>query len=87
MVELYEEDIEDWYYHHKDTKPIMRYLCEGIVLRNENRSNLLKSFIGLFMLNSFYLIRTFILIKIVFMKRKAHTKKRTEMNYKFYSDF
>lgn len=40
MVELYEEDIEDWYYHHKD-KSIMRYLCEGIVLQNENRSNLL----------------------------------------------
>jgi len=38
MVELYEEDIEDWYYHYKDKQTIMRYLCEGIVLKNENRS-------------------------------------------------
>ncbi len=39
MVELYEEDIEDWYYNFKDKKTIMRYLCEGIVLKNENKSN------------------------------------------------
>ena len=38
MVELYEEDIEDWYYHYKDSRTLTRYLCEGIVLKKENRS-------------------------------------------------
>jgi hypothetical protein len=41
MVELYEEDIEDWYFHHKEKKQIMKYLCEDIVLRNENRGKLI----------------------------------------------
>lgn len=37
MVSLHEEDIEDWYYHHRNTS-IERYLCEGIVLNKDERS-------------------------------------------------
>jgi hypothetical protein len=38
MVELYEEDIEDWYYHHRKEHPLIKYLCQHIVLKKEDRS-------------------------------------------------
>jgi len=38
MVELYEEDIEDWYYHHRKEQPLIKYLCQHIVLKKEDRS-------------------------------------------------
>ncbi|CAF0979912.1 unnamed protein product [Brachionus calyciflorus] len=37
MVSFYDEDIEDWYYHHRNTN-LERYLCEGIVLKKDERS-------------------------------------------------
>lgn len=40
MVELYEEDIEDWYNNHRHEKSIKKYLCEGIVLKKEEKRNL-----------------------------------------------
>ena len=37
MVELYFEDIEDWYNQHRSKTPIIRYLCEDIVLKREDK--------------------------------------------------
>ncbi|CAG0887812.1 unnamed protein product [Darwinula stevensoni] len=32
MIEDHEDDIEEWYYHHQDEKPLKRYLCSERVL-------------------------------------------------------
>ena len=37
MVELYFEDIEDWYIEHRSKEPIVKYLCEKIVLKKEDK--------------------------------------------------
>jgi hypothetical protein len=37
MIELYEEDIEDWYMNHSDI-PIQKFLCEDIILKNNDKN-------------------------------------------------
>jgi len=34
MTELYEEEIEDWYFHHKDVT-LTSFLCEKIILKSD----------------------------------------------------
>jgi hypothetical protein len=45
MLELYEEDIEDWFFHHRDKTTLTKYLCEGIVLKKESKSNIIVHFL------------------------------------------
>lgn len=40
MVELYEENIEDWYMKHKDNISLANYLCEKHVLQGDDACNL-----------------------------------------------
>jgi hypothetical protein len=37
MLELYEEDIEDWFFNHRKKVTLTKYLCEDIVLKDGNK--------------------------------------------------
>lgn len=39
MVELYEEDIENWYKNERNKITLTEYLCEKRILRNDDKSN------------------------------------------------
>jgi len=36
MLEKYEEEIEDWYNHKQEEIPLQTYICEEIVLKNDD---------------------------------------------------
>ena len=38
MVETYEETIEDWYKRERDNVSLTEFLCERIILKNEDKS-------------------------------------------------
>ena len=38
MVELYEENIEDWYMKERDNVSLTEYLCERVILKHEDKS-------------------------------------------------
>lgn len=59
MLELYEEDIEDWFFHHRSKMSLERYLCEGIVLKNESKRE------------SIYLIKRETGLNYIFLSKKV----------------
>ncbi len=38
MVEMYEENIEDWYKNERDNVSLTEFLCERVMLKNEDKS-------------------------------------------------
>lgn len=38
LVEEYESDIEDWYWHHQEDSTLLKYLCNDRVLKGKNTS-------------------------------------------------
>lgn len=39
LIELHESDVEEWYYNQQDKgTPLIKYLCEDIILSNEDSS-------------------------------------------------
>ena len=38
MADLYEENIEDWYYHERSNMPLVTYLCDRIYLKSDEKS-------------------------------------------------
>ena len=38
MVELYEENIEDWFMKERDNVSLTEYLCERVILKNDDKS-------------------------------------------------
>lgn len=36
LVEKYEDSIENWYFKHQDSKPLIKYLCEERALKNQD---------------------------------------------------
>lgn len=45
MVELYEEEIENWYKNERDNVTLTEYLCERIILKNDDKSCLSEKFV------------------------------------------
>ncbi len=41
MVELYEENIEEWYMKERDNVSLTEFLCERVILKNDDKSNTL----------------------------------------------
>ena len=41
MVELYEEDIEEWYLRDKMSSPLTQFLCEERMLVGQDQSKLI----------------------------------------------
>jgi hypothetical protein len=41
MVELYEENIEEWYMKERDNVSLTEFLCERVILKTEDKSNTL----------------------------------------------
>lgn len=39
MVEMYEEDIEDWYKNQKEKVTLTEFLCEKTILKNDDKCN------------------------------------------------
>ena len=37
MVEVYEENIEDWYMNHKNSISLTEFLCEKVILKNDDK--------------------------------------------------
>ena len=37
MLELHEEEIEEWFKNHKDKVSLSKYFCEDRILKNENK--------------------------------------------------
>jgi len=37
MIELYEENIQDWYMNHSDSISIQKFLCHNLILKNEDK--------------------------------------------------
>ncbi len=44
MVETYEENIEDWYKNERDKVSLTDFLCERVILKNDDKSMLLFCF-------------------------------------------
>jgi hypothetical protein len=42
MVEIYEENIEDWYMNHKNTISLTEFLCEKVILKNDDKCKYFK---------------------------------------------
>jgi hypothetical protein len=40
MVELYEEDIENWYKNKRDNMSLTTFLCENVILKNDEKSKI-----------------------------------------------
>lgn len=38
MVETYESEIEDWFMNHRDNVTLTHFLCENIILKNDDKS-------------------------------------------------
>ena len=38
MVELYEENIEDWFMNKRDQISLTTHLCERVILKNDDKS-------------------------------------------------
>lgn len=38
MVEVYEENIEDWYMNHRNQITLTNFLCERTILKNDDKS-------------------------------------------------
>ena len=38
MVETYEENIEDWYKNERDKVSLTDFLCERVILKNDDKS-------------------------------------------------
>ena len=45
MVEVYEEDIETWYKNQREKTSLTDYLCENIILKNDDKSCLHEVFV------------------------------------------
>ena len=39
MLELYEEDIEEWYKNKREKITLTNFLCENIILKNDDKCN------------------------------------------------
>lgn len=37
MIEIYEEEIENWYFNHREKKTLTKYLCEDLILKNDDK--------------------------------------------------
>ena len=42
MVEIYEENIEDWYKNQRDKVTLTEFLCERVILKDDDKSRVLK---------------------------------------------
>ena len=40
MVETYEEEIEEWYMRQREKTSLTEYLCERVILKNDDKSEL-----------------------------------------------
>jgi hypothetical protein len=37
MIELYEEEIEKWYFNYRKSSNLTKYLCEDLILKYEDK--------------------------------------------------
>jgi hypothetical protein len=44
MVETYEENIEDWYKNERDKVSLTDFLCERVILTNDDKSKSITAF-------------------------------------------
>ena len=44
MVEVYEENIEDWYTNHREKVTLTEFLCERVILKNDDKCKIFLNF-------------------------------------------
>ncbi|XP_070579511.1 protein canopy 4-like [Ptychodera flava] len=47
LMENHEEDLEEWYYHHQDDTPLLKYICEDRALKKDEQECLLEVWTGM----------------------------------------